>query len=310
MSERPQPEALQPAGTSCGVVALIGAPNAGKSTLMNAMLGTKVSIVTHKVQTTRARVRGIAIRRDAQIIFIDTPGIFAPRRRLERAMVAAAWSVVGDADVVALLYDARHAPRDPDTRRILDGLKERRARAVLVLNKIDLIKRERLLRLAAEFEAEGLFDAIFMVSALTGDGVGDLLDYFAGRMPAGTWLYPEDQISDLPVRLLAAEITREQLFIRLHQELPYGLTVETESWEEFKNGDVRIQQVVYLQRTQHKAMCLGKGGQRIKEIREAAQRELERFLDRKVHLFLHLTVRENWIEDPERYRYLGLEFNA
>jgi GTP-binding protein Era len=217
-------------------------------------------------------------------------------------MVAAAWSVVGDADVVALLYDARHAPRDPDTRRILDGLKERRARAVLVLNKIDLIKRERLLRLAAEFEAEGLFDAIFMVSALTGDGVGDLLDYFAERMPAGTWLYPEDQISDLPVRLLAAEITREQLFVRLHQELPYGLTVETESWEEFKNGDVRIQQVVYLQRTQHKAMCLGKGGQRIKE--------LERFLDRKVHLFLHLTVRENWIEDPERYRYLGLEFNA
>jgi GTP-binding protein Era len=167
-----------------------------------------------------------------------------------------------------------------------------------------------LLRLAAEFEAEGLFDAIFMVSALTGDGVGDLLDYFAEKVPAGTWLYPEDQISDLPVRLLAAEITREQLFIRLHQELPYGLTVETESWEEFKNGDVRIQQVVYLQRTQHKAMCLGKGGQRIKEIREAAQRELERFLDRKVHLFLHLTVRENWIEDPERYRYLGLEFNA
>jgi GTP-binding protein Era len=296
-------------GTRCGVVALIGAPNVGKSTLLNAMLGSKVSIVTHKVQTTRARVRGIAIRGDAQIIFIDTPGIFEPRRRLERAMVAAAWSVVGDADITALLYDARREKRDPDTRRILEGLRERGARAVLVLNKIDLVKRENLLRLAADFEAEGLFDRIFMISAYNGDGVGDLLDYFAETVPEGVWLYPEDQISDLPLRLLAAEITREKLFLRLHQELPYGLTVETESWQEFKNGDVRIQQVVYLSRPQHKAMCLGKGGQRIKEIRESAQRELEQLLECRVHLFLHLKVRENWIEDPERYRYLGLEFN-
>ncbi len=309
MSGRAEPEAGQ-ATTRCGVVALIGAPNVGKSTLLNAMLGSKVSIVTHKVQTTRARVRGIAIRGDAQIIFIDTPGIFEPHRRLERAMVAAAWSVVGDADITALLYDVRREKRDPDTRRILEGLRERGARAVLVLNKIDLVKRESLLRLAAEFEAEGLFDRIFMISAHNGDGVGDLLDYFAGAVPEGVWLYPEDQISDLPLRMLAAEITREKLFLRLHQELPYGLTVETESWDEFENNDVRIQQVVYLRRPQHKAMCLGKGGQRIKEIRETAQRELEHLLERKVHLFLHLKVRENWIEDPERYRYLGLEFNA
>jgi len=294
----------------CGFVALAGAPNAGKSTLLNLLAGTKISIVTHKVQTTRCRVRGIAIEGQSQIIFVDTPGIFAAKRRLERAMVAAAWAGVGDADETLLLADATHGDMDGDTRLIIDGLRARGARAVLALNKIDLVKRERLLALAARFEAEDIFKAIFMISALSGDGVADLCRDLAARMPAGPWLYPEDQVSDMPLRLLAAEVVREKLFLRLHQELPYSLTVETEEWQDFDNGSVRIAQVIYVARDSHKAICLGKGGRAIKAVREAAQKELESLLGRQVHLFLHVKVREKWLDDPARYRAWGLDFEV
>jgi len=294
----------------CGFVALLGAPNAGKSTILNALVGAKVSIVTHKVQTTRSRIRGIALRGDAQIVFVDTPGIFAPKRRLDRAMVAAAWTGAEESDEVVLIYDAARRAIDDDTWRIVKGLKQRGQKAVLVLNKIDLVKPPKLLDLAARFEEEGIFEQIFMVSALTGDGLEDLIAHLAGKMPQGPWLYPEDQLSDLSERLLAAEITREKLFLQLHQELPYGLTVETESWEDFDDGSARIEQVIYVGREQHKGMCLGKGGQRIKAVRTAAQEEMETMLDRKVHLFLFVKVRENWIDDPERYRAWGLEFDA
>jgi GTP-binding protein Era len=294
----------------CGIVALIGAPNAGKSTLLNSLVGSKISIVTHKVQTTRTRVRGIAIRERSQIIFVDTPGIFSPDRRLERAMVSAAWAGAEDADVIVLLYDANRSRLDANTQAILDGLKKRGLGCVLALNKIDLIKRERLLSLAAEFETTGLVEATFMISALQGDGLEDLLAYLGSRMPAGPWLFPEDQLSDFPLRLLAAEITREQLYLQLHQELPYALTVEGESWEQFDNGDVRIRQVIYVQDPRHKAICLGKNGKKIRSVREKSQKEIEILLGRRVHLFLHVTVRENWINDPERYRDWGLEFNA
>lgn len=294
----------------CGFVALVGAPNAGKSTLLNAMIGQKVSIVTHKVQTTRARIRGIAVEGDSQLIFIDTPGIFAPKRRLERAMVQAAWSGAQDADLVVLLYDAGRKKLGEDTRRILDGLKKRNYKAVLALNKIDSIKREKLLEQAAIFQAEGLFDEIFMISALTGDGVADLRAYLAGRLPEGTWHYPEDQISDLPQRLLAAEVTREKLFLRLHDELPYALTVETENWQDFDDGSVRLEQTIYLQRDSQKGIVLGKGGSKIRQIREESQKELEEMLERKVHLFLFVKIRENWLNDPERYRDWDLDFGA
>ncbi len=303
-------EASDAAPRRCGFVALLGAPNAGKSTLLNRLVGAKVSIVTRKVQTTRARLRGIAIRGDSQIVFVDTPGIFAPRRRLERAMVAAAWGGARDADAVVLVFDAGRKAIDPDTRLILDGLKEAGRRAILLLNKIDLIKRERLLALAAEFEAEELFDRTFMISALTGDGVEDLLDHLVAAMPEGPWHYPEDQLSDLPLRLMAAEATREKLFQRLHQELPYALTVETERWLDFEDGSVKIEQTVYVQRDTQKAMVLGKKGSMIKVIRKEAQEELEQLLERKVHLFLFVKTRENWIEDPERYRDWGLDYNA
>lgn len=293
----------------CGVVALLGAPNVGKSTLLNALIGAKISIVTHKVQTTRARIRGIAIEGRSQIIFVDTPGIFRPKRRLERAMVSAAWSGARDADEVVLIYDATRR-REEDTRLIIEGLKEAGRRAILVLNKIDRVERRKLLELAAGLDAEGIFSRIFMISALTGDGVGDLLRYLAEKMPAGAWLYPEDQLSDMPQRLLAAEVTREKLFLNLHQELPYGLTVETDSWEEFKDGSVRIEQVIYVSREQHKGMCLGKGGRTIKAVRTAAQADLTAQLQRPVHLFLIVKVRENWLNDPERYRIWGLEFDA
>ena len=296
--------------THCGFVALVGAPNAGKSTLLNSLVGTKISIVTHKVQTTRARVRGIAIADLSQIIFVDTPGIFAPKRRLERAMVAAAWAGIDDADEVVLLYDVTKGAIDHDTRLIIDGLKERGRQALLALNKIDLVKRDKLLALAAAFEAEGIFARIFMISALSGDGIADLRDDLAKRMPPGPWHYPEDQVSDLPLRLIAAEVTREKLFLRLHQELPYQLTVETEDWQDFKDGSARIEQVVYVGRDSHKAICLGKGGATIKAVREAAQKELEALLERRVHLFLHVTVREKWLEDPARYRTWGLDFEA
>ncbi len=294
----------------CGVVALAGAPNAGKSTLVNSLVGAKVSIVTRKVQTTRMRLRAIAVHGDVQIVFMDMPGIFSPKRRLERAMVAAAWSGVHDADVVVVVFDAERRNIDRDTRLILDGLKKKRRRAVLALNKIDLIKRERLLHLAAQFEAEGIFDRIFMISALEGDGVGDLMAYLDRQMPEGPWLFPEDQLSDLPLRHMAAEATREQLFHRLHQELPYSLTVETDTWEEFKDGSVKIEQTIYVQRKTQKAIVLGKGGSQIKQIRSDTQEELKAMLGRRVHLFLFVKVREGWIDDPERYQSLGLDFRS
>lgn len=294
----------------CGFVALLGAPNAGKSTLLNSLVGAKVSIVTRKVQTTRSRLRGIAVEGASQIVFVDTPGIFAPKRRLERAMVAAAWSGARDADVIALVFDAGRKGIDPDSRLILDGLKDLGRRAVLLLNKVDVVKRPRLLELAAAFEAEGLIDRIFMISALTGDGVGDLSEYLSAAMPEGPWHYPEDQLSDLPLRLMAAETTREKLFQRLHQELPYALTVETERWQDFEDGSVKIEQTIYVQRDTQKAIVLGKSGRSIKEIRGDSQRELEGLLERKVHLFLFVKVRRNWIDDPERYHHWGLDYEA
>jgi len=294
----------------CGFVAVVGPPNAGKSTLVNQLVGAKVSIVTHKVQTTRTRVRGIAIHGDSQIVFIDTPGIFTAKRRLERAMVQAAWAGVEDADVVVLVHDAGRKNISDDTRQVIAGLSEARSELVLVLNKVDLVKREKLLQLAAELSEMANFSQVFMVSALTGDGVQDLMDYLSARMPEGPWHFPEDQLSDVSLRLLAAEITREKLFLNLHQELPYALTVETESWEDFKDGSVRIEQAVYVAREQHKAMCLGKGGKTIRMVREAAQKEMEQAFEQPVHLFLFVKVRENWINDPERYRNLGLEFDA
>lgn len=294
----------------CGMVAVVGAPNAGKSTLVNQLVGAKVSIVTHKVQTTRTRIRGIAVHGDSQIIFVDTPGIFAAKRRFERAMVQAAWAGVEDADVVLVLHDAGRREISQESRQVIEGLAKARCEVVLVLNKVDLVKREKLLALAAELSLLGNFSKVFMISALEGDGTADLLDYLAGRMPQGPWLFPEDQLSDLSLRTLAAEITREKLFLNLHQELPYALTVETESWEDFKDGSARVQQVVYVGREQHKAICLGKGGRTIRLVREAAQKEMEEAFGQPVHLFLFVKVRENWLEDPERYRNLGLEFDA
>ncbi len=291
----------------CGFVALVGAPNAGKSTLLNQFVGSKVSIVTPKVQTTRSRITGICIADRSQLVFVDTPGIFAPRRRLDRAMVAAAWSGARDADIVVVLVDARRGI-DADVRRIVDGLGNSRRKAVLALNKIDLVKPAALLPLTAELDASGIFDETFMISALSGDGVGDLRDFLAARVPEGPWLYPEDQIADMPLRLLAAEVTREQLFLQLHQELPYALTVETERWDERDDESLRIDQIVYLQRESHKPMVLGKGGRRIKEVGSAARRELEALIGRRVHLFLHVKVAPKWADDPARYRDLGLEF--
>lgn len=303
MGERGDPQ-------RCGFVAVVGAPNAGKSTLVNRLVGAKVSIVTHKVQTTRTRVRGIAMAGDSQIVFVDTPGIFAAKRRLERAMVQAAWAGIEDADVVLVVHDASRKNISDDARLVIEGLTDTSHPPVLVLNKIDLVKRERLLALTAQLSEAGQFSEVFMVSAETGDGIADLTEFLAARMPVGPWHFPEDQLSDITLRLMAAEITREKLFLNLHQELPYALTVESEGWEEFKDGSVRVQQTVYVARDQHKAMCLGKGGRTIRAVREAAQAELEAFLGQTVHLFIFVKVRENWINDPERYRMLGLEFDA
>jgi GTP-binding protein Era len=293
--------------TRCGFVALIGAPNVGKSTLLNALVGAKVTIVSHKVQTTRALVRGIAIESPAQIVFIDTPGIFAPKRRLDRAMVTTAWSGAHDADLVGLLIDARKG-LDEDAEAILKRLGDVRSRKFLVLNKVDLVAKEVLLALAADLNARGAFEATFMVSALTGDGVADLRRWLAESVPAGPWHYPEDQISDLPLRQLAAEITREKIYHRLHQELPYQSTVETESWTERKDGSVRIEQTIYVERESQRKIVLGKGGATIKAIGADARKEIAGIVDAKVHLFLFVKVREGWGDDPARYREMGLEF--
>lgn len=295
--------------TRCGFVALVGAPNAGKSTLINRLVGAKVSIVTPKAQTTRARVLGIVLRGESQLIFMDTPGIHSARRRLERAMVDSAWRGVADTDHVALLVDASGGRR-ADVKAIIDQLSKLGRSAILVLNKIDLVPRTALLELSEDLNAAGLFSETFMISALTGDGVEDLLDYLAQHASRGPWLYPEDQLSDMPQRLMAAEITREKLFLQLHQELPYSLTVETEAWEERRDGSVKIDQVVYVQLDSQKAIVLGNSGRRIKAVGEAARHELEEMYGRRVHLFLFVKVRANWIEDRERYAQWGLRHDA
>ena len=303
----------EPANTApsrAGFVALIGAPNAGKSTLLNRLVGQKVSIVTHKVQTTRVPVRGIAIAGASQIIFIDTPGIFAPTKRLERAMVTAAWGGAGDADVVALLVDSASRPRQVESLKIARRLAGGHRHPVLLLNKIDLVPRDTLLALIAEFNQVCAFTETFLVSALSGEGVDEFLDYLARSVPEGPWLYPSDQVTDVPLRLLASEVTREKLFLRLHEELPYALTVETENWEERKDGSVRIEQVVYVERVSQKRIVLGKGGSQIKAVSMAARQELAEILERPVHLFLFVKVRARWAEDPERYTQMGLDFGG
>jgi GTP-binding protein Era len=293
--------------TRCGFVALIGAPNVGKSTLVNALVGTKVTIVSPKVQTTRALIRGIALEGSAQIIFVDTPGIFAPRRRLDRAMVATAWGGAHDADIVGLLVDAKHG-LDEDAVAVLARLAEVGGRKVLILNKVDLVAKPSLLALAQAANERAAFAATFMVSALTGSGVGDLKKWLAANVAPGPWHYPEDQVSDAPLRNLAAEITREKLFHRLHQELPYRSTVETDQWKELRGGAVRIEQTIYVERESQRKIVLGKGGQTIKAIGADARRELMEIVEKPVHLFLFVKVRENWGDDPERYREMGLEF--
>jgi GTP-binding protein Era len=290
-----------------GFVALIGAPNAGKSTLLNSLVGAKVSIVTHKVQTTRVPVRGIAMAGPAQIVFVDTPGIFAPKRRLDRAMVGSAWQGATDADLVALLIDAQRG-LDDENRTIIAKLKEVRQPKILILNKIDLVPRDSLLALTAAANELVAFERTFMISATNGDGVSDIRDYFAAAMPKGPWLYPEDEISDVPMRLMAAEITREKLFLRLHEELPYQSTVETDSWQELKDGSVRIEQTIFVERDGQKKIVLGQGGKMVKSISMDARREISSEIEKKVHLFLHVKVREGWGDDPERYRGMGLEF--
>ena len=292
-----------------GFIALIGEPNAGKSTLLNRMVGAKVSIVTHKVQTTRARIRGVAMEGEAQLVFVDTPGLFKPRRRLDRAMVAAAWGGAADADVVVLLVEA-HRGITEGVAQILENLAEatKGRKVALAINKIDRVKSEALLGLTQELNERYPFERTFMISAERGHGVDDLREWLAGEMPEGPWLYPEDQIADLPMRMIAAEMTREKLTLRLHQELPYQLTVETESWEERKDGSARIDQVIYVARDGHKGIILGRKGETIKAVSQAAREELEEFLGRKVHLFLQVKVRPGWLEEAERYSEMGLEF--
>lgn len=294
--------------TRCGFVALIGAPNAGKSTLLNKLVGAKVSIVSRKVQTTRAQVRGIALHGDAQIIFVDTPGIFAPKRRLDRAMVDSAWGGASDADVVCLLIDARKGV-DDEARTILERLAQQtRRRRTLALNKIDTVERSELLALAQKINELCPFEETFMISALNGDGVEHMKDKLAAMMKPGPWLYPEDQISDAPLRSLAAEITREKIFERLHDELPYQMTVETDQWKNLPDGSARIEQTIYVTREGHRKIVLGEGGRTIKSIGSAARKDIGEAADQKVHLFLFVKVRENWIDDPERYREMGLDF--
>ncbi len=295
--------------TRAGFIALIGEPNAGKSTLLNRMVGAKVSIVTHKVQTTRARIRGVAMEGDSQLVFVDTPGLFKPRRRLDRAMVAAAWGGAADADIVVLMVEA-HRGITEGVERILEGLEEigQGRRIALAINKIDKVPSEKLLALTSDLNARYPFAETFMISAERGYGVDDLRKWLASELPEGPWLYPEDQIADLPLRMIAAEMTREKLTLRLHQELPYQLTVETENWEERKDGSAKIDQVIYVMRDGHKGIVLGKRGETIKAVSQAARAELEEFLDRKIHLFLQVKVRPNWLEESERYSEMGLDF--
>ncbi|MBV0913262.1 GTPase Era [Anianabacter salinae] len=296
--------------TRAGFVALIGEPNAGKSTLLNRMVGAKVSIVTHKVQTTRARIRGVAMEGQAQLVFVDTPGIFRPRRRLDRSMVAAAWGGAADADIVVLLIEA-HRGLTEGTEAILASMEERAqgARVVLAINKIDRVKAEALLALSQRLNDRFAFEETFMISAEKGYGVDDLRKWLASAVPEGPWLYPEDQIADLPMRMIAAEMTREKLTLRLHEELPYQMTVETEAWEDRKDGSARIDQVIYVMRDGHKGIVLGNKGETIKGVSVAARTEIEEFLGRKVHLFLQVKVRPGWQDEAERYSEIGLDFS-
>lgn len=305
--EDPAESGAAPAETRCGFVALIGAPNAGKSTLLNQLVGTKISIVTHKVQTTRAIMRGIAIDGASQIIFVDTPGIFQPKKRLDRAMVDTAWGGAKDADLVAVLVDAERGLKG-ETAQILDKVAAVRQPKILVINKIDAVKRETLLELAQKANETAKFDQTFMISALKGDGCKDFMAYLTRTVPAGPWLYPDDQISDLPLRALAAEITREKLFLRLHDELPYASTVETEQWKDQADGSARIEQTIYVERESQKKIVIGHKGETIKAISMAARADIQEMAERPVHLFLFVKVRENWSDDPERYREMGIEF--
>ncbi|WP_417461059.1 GTPase Era [Kordiimonas sp.] len=291
----------------CGFVALIGAPNAGKSTLLNALVGAKVAIVTHKVQTTRTKVTGIGMYENTQLVFIDTPGIFEPKRRLDRAMVNAAWKGSEDAEMTVLLIDAKKGMNE-EVERIIKGLKNAKRRVILAINKIDTVRREQLLALAQSLHEEGVFDEIFMISALTGDGVQDLKAHLSGLSPEGPWMYPEDQIADVTMRLLAAEITREKIYLRLHDELPYATTVETEKWEDRKDGSVRIEQVIHVERDSQKGIVIGKQGSMLKILGQLAREDMQENFDRKVHLFLHVRVTERWAEDRTMYKDMGLDF--
>jgi GTP-binding protein Era len=295
------------APTRCGFVALLGAPNAGKSTLINALVGTKVAIVSRKVQTTRSIIRGIAVVGPSQIVFVDTPGIFAPRRRLDRAMVETAWAGAHDADLVALLVDSAKGVSD-EAAAIVARLGDLRRPRTLILTKVDLVKRETLLALAAQLNKTLPFDRTFMIAAATGDGVSDLLEHFAAAVPPGPWLYPADEVSDAPLRSLAAEITREKLLERVHQEVPYQATVETESWSDQKDGSARVEQTIYVTRDSQKKIVIGAGGATIKAISMAARRDIAEAAEKPIHLFLFVKVRENWADDPERYRAIGIDF--
>jgi GTP-binding protein Era len=302
-----EPDGGEPGVRRCGFIALIGAPNVGKSTLINAIVGAKVAIVSHKVQTTRTLLRGIATLAESQLVFIDTPGIFQPRRRLDRAMVAGAWTGAGDADIVGAMIDARRG-LDAETLALMERLAGLQRPKILIVNKIDLVEKPTLLALVKEATERVAFVAAFMVCALSGDGIADLKHWLAGHVPAGPWHYPEDQITDAPLRQLAAEITREKLYLRLHQELPYQSTVETNAWKELKDGSVRIEQTIYVERMSQRKIVLGKGGQTIKAIGAEARREIAEITEQPVHLFLFVKVREGWADDPERYREIGLEF--
>jgi GTPase len=291
----------------CGFVAVIGAPNSGKSTLTNALVGAKVSIVTHKAQTTRGPVRGIALIGTSQVILVDTPGIFQPKRRLDRAMAQAAWERAGDADLVALVIDAQYG-LDQALQPLLAHLPKVKRPAIAILNKIDLVAKPELLHQAAELSALGRFNQVFMISALTGDGVPDLKAYLTSAVPPGPWLFPEDQLTDASLRQTAAEITREKLFLRLHEELPYTLTVETADWKELADGSIRIEQTIYVERESQRKIVLGAKGRTIKEIGSAARAEIGEIAGAPVHLFLFVKVRERWADDPERYREMGLDY--